>query len=99
MNRRDFLYSLGGLLTGAAALDAFERLTHRKVFALGGLPRTHTMALSMSQVIDNSRACYDLPVCNFTVTTSSGVRRGRAELVDLGNGMFRPIIPEWALKS
>lgn len=42
MNRRSFLSRLAlgttGLLVGDAALEAFERLTHRKVFALGGLP-------------------------------------------------------------
>jgi len=43
LNRRDFLRKsliagVGGLLLGDAALEAFERLTHRKVFALGGLP-------------------------------------------------------------
>lgn len=41
--RRDFfkrssIVLAGGLIFGDAALEAFERLTHRKVFALGGLP-------------------------------------------------------------
>ena len=40
LSRRDFLRRgsialAGGLLVGDAALEAFERLTHRKVFALG----------------------------------------------------------------
>lgn len=43
MNRRLFLrrasLASAGLLVGDAALEAFERLAHRKVFALGGLPR------------------------------------------------------------
>lgn len=43
LTRRDFLRRgslalAGGLLVGDAALEAFERLSHRKVFALGGLP-------------------------------------------------------------
>ena len=41
LSRRAFLtrstLAVGGLLVGDAALEAFERLTHRKVFALGGL--------------------------------------------------------------
>lgn len=46
-NRRDFLRRgaialAGGLLVGDAALEAFERLTHRKVFALGSLSPTPT---------------------------------------------------------
>lgn len=36
--RRSTLALAGGLLVGDAALEAFDRLTHRKVFALGGLP-------------------------------------------------------------
>lgn len=44
LSRRSFLTKssiaiAGTLLVGDAALEAFERLTHRKVFALGGLPR------------------------------------------------------------
>lgn len=45
LTRRDFLRRTslalaGGLLLGDAALEAFERLTHRKVFALGApVPR------------------------------------------------------------
>lgn len=39
LDRRSFFarstLALGGLLVGDAALEAFERLTHRKVFALG----------------------------------------------------------------
>ena len=42
MDRRSFLrrasLALPALLVGDAALEAFERLSHRKVFALGGLP-------------------------------------------------------------
>lgn len=42
MNRRGFLSRLalgaGALVVGDAALEAFERLAHRKVFALGGIP-------------------------------------------------------------
>lgn len=43
MNRRLFLRragiaTVGGLVTGNAALEMFERLTHRKVWALGGMP-------------------------------------------------------------
>lgn len=41
MNRRDFLrrtsLALPALLVGDEALAAFERMAHRKVFALGGL--------------------------------------------------------------
>lgn len=41
MDRRAFFrrtsLALPALLVGDAALEAFERLTHRKVFALGGL--------------------------------------------------------------
>ena len=35
--RRTSLALAGGLLVGDAALEAFERLTHRKVFALGNV--------------------------------------------------------------
>lgn len=43
MDRRQFLRRsglavAGGLVAGNAALELFERLTHRKVWALGGLP-------------------------------------------------------------
>lgn len=42
--RRDFLRRTslalaGGLIVGDAALELMERLAHRKVFALGGMPR------------------------------------------------------------
>lgn len=41
-SRRSFLRTLGlasgAVLVGDEVLSAFERLTHRKVFALGGLP-------------------------------------------------------------
>lgn len=36
--RRGSIALAGSLLVGDAALEAFERLTHRKVFALGGMP-------------------------------------------------------------
>lgn len=36
--RRSSLALAGGLLVGDAVMDAYERLTHRRVFALGGLP-------------------------------------------------------------
>lgn len=44
MDRRSFLRRstialAGGLVLGDAALEAFERLTHRKVFALGAPPK------------------------------------------------------------
>lgn len=50
MDRRSFLRRstiavAGGLLLGDAALEAFERLTHRKVFALGGLPQAGMVGL------------------------------------------------------
>ena len=42
LTRRSFLrrtsLALPALLVGDAALEAFERLTHRKVFALGDIP-------------------------------------------------------------
>ena len=42
MDRRSFLrrtsLALPALLVGDAALEAFERLSHRKVFALGDIP-------------------------------------------------------------
>ena len=43
MDRRSFLRSTslalaGGLVVGDAALELFERLTHRKVWALGAMP-------------------------------------------------------------
>lgn len=45
MLRRDFLRRTslalaGGLIVGDQAIELFERLSHRKVFALGGLPWT-----------------------------------------------------------
>ena len=45
MDRRSFLRRstialAGGLLVGDAAIEAFDRLTHRKVFALGGVPES-----------------------------------------------------------
>ena len=36
--RRTSLALAGGLVLGDAALEMFERLTHRKVFALGAVP-------------------------------------------------------------
>lgn len=48
MNRRDWLKRTslalaGGLVLGDAAMEAYERLTHRKVFALGGVPDYETV--------------------------------------------------------
>lgn len=47
MDRRAFLQrgslAAGGLLLGVSAIDEYERLTHRKVWALGGLPSPRFM--------------------------------------------------------
>ncbi len=45
LSRRDFLRRTtlavaGGLIVGDAAMELFERLSHRKVFALGAIPTT-----------------------------------------------------------
>lgn len=54
LSRRSFLtrstLAVGGLLVGDAALEAFERLTHRKVFALGGLPEPDADQLYLSNL-------------------------------------------------
>jgi hypothetical protein len=47
--RRTSIALAGGLLVGDEALALFERLTHQKVFALGGLPETATSILEQSQ--------------------------------------------------
>ena len=44
LSRRDFLRRsslaiAGGLIVGDAALELLDRLTHKKVWSLGGLPR------------------------------------------------------------
>jgi len=62
LDRRTFLrrsaLALGGLMVGDAALEAFERLTHRPVFALGGLPEANDILYSQ-EVADDLRAMND----------------------------------------
>ena len=48
--RRSAIALVGGLLLGDAALDAFERLTHRKVWALGGPPKRPAYTASIDFV-------------------------------------------------
>jgi hypothetical protein len=47
MNRRNFLtrsgLALGALIVGDEVLEMLDRLTHRKVYALGGVPRPKTL--------------------------------------------------------
>lgn len=56
--RRSSIALAGGLVLGDAALEAFERLTHRKVFALGGLPESPIGISGMERMAREFSATY-----------------------------------------
>lgn len=79
LDRRTFLrrsaLALGGLMVGDAALEAFERFTHHKVFALGGLPEANSATYSQ-EVAEDLRALADpgkWPLGVLDVVTSQSV--------------------------
>jgi hypothetical protein len=55
MNRRNFLtrsgLALGALIVGDEVLETLDRLTHRKVYALGGVPKP----MSPQELVDAIR--------------------------------------------
>jgi hypothetical protein len=55
MNRRNFLtrsgLALGALIVGDEVLEMLDRLTHRKVYALGGVPRQQETMIDMARRI------------------------------------------------
>lgn len=60
-SRRDFLRKTsialaGGLIVGDAAMEMFERLTHNKVFALGGVQ--HPVFITESEIRDMMKKIY-----------------------------------------
>lgn len=74
MNRRDWLKKTsitlaGGLILGDAALELFEKLTHRKVFALGGLSDQHLWGLSTSTYPDWSAVTTSTSLQSITGST------------------------------
>ena len=57
MDRRAFLRSTslalaGGLVVGDAAMELYERLTHRKVWALGAVPRKRTLDELLAELFE-----------------------------------------------
>lgn len=71
MDRRNFLRratlaAVGSLLVGDAALEAFERLTHRKVFALGAIDHTSYL----QDLIDRQApsGCVAIPHGDWTIS-------------------------------
>lgn len=76
-NRRNFLtrsgLALGALIVGDAALEAMERLTHKRIFALG-MPTT-SVTFSISKVHDISFYDYEAVVktWNYERTYRTGI--------------------------
>ena len=89
MDRRSFLTRstlalAGGLLVGDAALEAFERLTHRKVFALGGWRSVVAADLSWDKVQDRSAVSASLTL-RWSDGTVSNQRRSVTSFAAYGN--------------
>lgn len=78
MNRRGFLtqsgLALGALLVGDAALEAMDRLAHRKVWALGGVPLDDSARLQA--IFDAARAnsVVNIPAGHYRLTRGLVVR-------------------------
>lgn len=97
MTRRSFLARsslalAGGLLVGDAALEAFERLTHRKVWALGGLSPQDAFArlrgITEKEIADALKELYaDMREATTPLVTPLPVR-----VLDAPRSLFSPTI-------
>lgn len=94
--RREFLRKSSivlatSLIVGDEALEAFERLTHRKVWALGGLPPKlwgdgiHDDTAALQWIMDHERGVYNLKPGTYLVSETL-IGRREDDLVIDGHG-------------
>ena len=99
MNRRNFLtrsgLALGALIVGDEVLETLDRLTHRKVWALGAIPQPDTLPPLQWRWVRSIVASNDLSIVTLQGAMDAYGPWTNLESVPLINGTATFSQPHW----